>query len=808
MKKLQLLTLSSITILSILMGGTFSSCASGTSSSASSSSESTSSNAPSSSSSSSSSSSEVIDGHFDMWTDTQKALMEKYCGEVLPYPVGLVDENLKVEEITNDDYSYLQISDTSSSFTLKDYYKSVESFGWNTIKGYNGEAAQLNGETEYYEITKKASVRNKGYELIYFHAEEEKDEEGNVTSTAGNILRCHNDLVSFESADTEYSEDNLTDMQYATTTTSLPFLKMGGQNQIGITDANTFVVIDYYVYDYSKDNVDILIDNGFTLDDELSKEYNSYILHKTLEDGSTIDAQIYYFQGNNAYFTYSPNTYEGEAWPSDLVAQIKAKTGVEVPQFEIAEGGKYYAYEKNGEYYIYTLSLKDGYDYEYYGEVELQNPALTWNEKISFSYMFLSNDDYENVGYLVSITTSEAQSTFVTSWPTDLISSTITDVLKVNDITLPTFNEDFLPHKEMNIKYTLKGQDYYEKYYLAYLEDITSFPEDYNLSEDATEEQIEAKAKELALLEMGLSLSVYDENGAFYNAYAETFRSLGWYENYTYEDDLYFEDPTGALMVTFTMTQDPNWDYAGKTTVTFSIGSGEVHTPEFYFESEEVSVGIGYNSTLTVYKSMLPYEVTYSSSDETGNITVDEEGKVSVKEGTPEGTTATITATISIPGEEPLTTSCEVTAITLKGYTSEKTSEAIKDLLDGAGYAYNASEKVNEWDETQYNIDVNLGSATVEEAKGFVTEALIPEDFEVLKETNEDGDEVDSTWYEDQYLIDEENDISVECESIVYSVDNPIDLWLDYGFSYGVIIRYHVYAQDGATHLVIEVLNY
>lgn len=805
MKKLQLLTLSSITILSILMGGTFSSCASGTSSSVSSSSESTSSNAPSSSSSSSS---EVIDGHFDMWTDTQKALMEKYCGEVLPYPVGLVDENLQVEEITSDDYSYLQISDTSSSFTLKDYYKSVESFGWNTIKGYNGEAAQLNGETEYYEITKKASVRNKGYELIYFHAEEEKDEEGNVTSTAGNILRCHNDLVSFESADTEYSEDNLTDMQYATTTTSLPFLKMGGQNQIGITDANTFVVIDYYVYDYSKDNADILIDNGFTLDDELSKKYNSYILHKTLEDGSTIDAQIYYFQGNNAYFTYSPNTYEGEAWPSKLVAQIKAKTGVEVPQFEIAEGGKYYAYEKNGEYYIYTLSLKDGYDYEYYGEVELQNPALTWNEKISFSYMFLSNDDYENVGYLVSITTSEAQSTFVTSWPTDLISSTITDVLKVNDITLPTFSEDFLPHKEMNIKYTLKGQDYYEKYYLAYLEDITSFPEDYNLSEDATEEQIEAKAKELALQEMGLSLSVYDENGAFYNAYAEAFRSLGWYENYTYEDDLYFEDPTGALMVTFTMTQDPNWDYAGKTTVTFSIGLGEVHTPEFYFESEEVSVGIGYNSTLTVYKSMLPYEVTYSSSDTTGNITVDEEGKVSVKEGTPEGTTATITATISIPGEEPLTTTCEVTAITLKGYTSEKTSEAIKDLLDGAGYAYNASEKVNEWDETQYNIDVNLGSATVEEVKGFVTEALIPDDFEVLKETNEDGDEVDSTWYEDQYVIDEENDISVECESIVYSVDNPIDLWLDYGFSYGVIIRYHVYAQDGATHLVIEVLNF
>lgn len=337
MKKLQLLTLSSITILSILMGGTFSSCSGGTSSSVSSSSES-SSVTPSSSSSSSSSSSEVIDGHFDMWTDAQKALMEKYCGEVLPYPVGLVDENLIVEEITSDDYSYLQISDTSSSFTLKDYYKSVEKFGWNTIKGYNGEAAQLNGDTEYYEITKKASVRNKGYELIYFHAEEEKDEEGNVTSTAGNILRCHNDLVSFESADTEYSEDNLTDMQYATTTTSLPFLKMGGQNQIGITDANTFVVIDYYVYDYSKDNADILIENGFTLDDELSKEYNSYILHKTLEDGSTIDAQIYYFQGNNAYFTYSPNTYEGEAWPSELVAQIKAKTGVEVPQFEIADG--------------------------------------------------------------------------------------------------------------------------------------------------------------------------------------------------------------------------------------------------------------------------------------------------------------------------------------------------------------------------------------------------------------------------------------------------------------------------------------
>lgn len=809
MKKIQLLTLSSIAILAILMGGTFSSCSGGTSSSVSSSSESSSSTPSSSSLTPSSSSSEVIDGHYDMWTDEQKAIIEKYCGEVLPYPVGLVDSNLKVEEITNDDYSYLQISDTSASFTLKDYYKTVENFGWNTIKGYNGEAKQLNGDTEYYEITKKASVRNKGYELIYFHADEVKDEEGNVTSTAGNILRCHNDLVSFESADIEYSDEDLANMQYATTTTSLPFLKMGGQNQIGITDANTFVVIDYFVYDYSKDNADILIKNGFTLDDELSKEYNSYILHKTLEDGSTIDAQIYYFQGNNAYFTYSPNTYEGTSWPTELVNQIKNKTGVEVPQFEIAEGGKYYAYEKNGEYYIYTLSLKDGYDYEYYGEVKLQNPALTWNEKISFSYMFLSDDDYNNVGYLVSITTSEAASTFVTSWPTELISSTITDVLKVNDITLPTFSEDFLPHKEMNIKYTLKGQDYYEKYYLAYLEDITSFPEDYNLSEDATEEQIEEKAKELALQEMGLSLSVYDENGAFYNAYADALRNLGWYESYTSEDDLYFEDPTGSLMVTFTMTQDPNWDYCGKTTITFSIGSGEEHTPEFYFESEELSIGIGYNASLTLNKSMLPYDVTYTSSDTTGNITVDKDGKVSVKEGTAKGTTATITATINIPGQdEPLTTTCEITAVTLKGYTSEKTSEAIEALIAGAGYAYNASEKTNEWDETQYNIDVNLGSASVEEVKGFVTSALIPEDFEVLKEINEDGDEVDSTWYENTYVIDEENDISVECESIVYSVDNPIDLYLDYGFSFGVIIRYHVYAQDGATHLVIEVLNF
>ncbi len=131
MKKIQLLTLSSITILSILMGGTFSSCVGGNSlSSVTSSSESVSSSTPSSSSSSS----EVIDGHYDMWTEAQKTLMKKYCGEVLPYPVGLVDENLTVEEITIDDYSYLQISDTSSSFTLRDYYKTVENFGWNTIK--------------------------------------------------------------------------------------------------------------------------------------------------------------------------------------------------------------------------------------------------------------------------------------------------------------------------------------------------------------------------------------------------------------------------------------------------------------------------------------------------------------------------------------------------------------------------------------------------------------------------------------------------------------------------------------------------
>ncbi len=796
MKKIQLLTLSSITILSILMGGAFTSCSS---------------NVSSSEESQQVISSEVIDGHFDMWTSEQQALMKKYCGEVLPYPVGLVNSDLSVDEYVGIDdsgseYGYLEISDTSKTFSLKDYYKLTESFGWNTIKSYNGEAKQKNGDTEYYEVTKKASKRTSGYELIYFYANEEKDEEGNVVSEAGNILRCYNDLCSFETADTAYTDDDLEYMSYALTITDLPFIKMGGVNSIGSTDGNTFVVMDYYVEDYSLENAKILMENGFTLDEEESKEYSAYILHKTLSDGATIDAQIYFFQGNNAYFYYTPKYYGGTSWPSELTDEIKTKTGVTVPQFE-AEGGKIEGYKKNGVYYIYTFSLSDSFDYELYNEVTLQDPTILWKENISFSCATYTDDDYEPIGFLLIISLDEPTSTFVSSWPTSLISSTIKDTLGIEGVTLPTFEESMLPHKEMDVKYVLNGQEAYEKAYLDYLEYCTLWPEDYGLSEEATDEEIEAKARELALHDMYLGVSVYDQNGDFYDAYAEAFRNLGWYEGYTDENDLYFEDPTGSLCVTFTITSDPNYDYTGKTTVTFSIGSNEAHETEFYFEEESCNVGIGFTKQLSVVKNMLPYDITYSSSDTTGKISVDEDGLVTVAEDAEEGLEATITASINVPGEdEPRIIECVVTCVTLVGYDAETTKNDIEQIIAGTGYAFVETEETNEWDETQYNLDVNLDSASIEEVESFVTSNLIPDGYNVMQEDNEDGELVDSTWSDDIYYIDEEN--YVDCQSIVYSVDNPFELYIDYGYSLGVLIRYHVYTLESNTHLVVEILNW
>ncbi len=803
MKKSKLLTLSSMMILSLLLGGAYTSCASDVSS-VSSASE------PSSNDSASSelpSSSEVINGHYDMWTKDQQDLMKKYCGEILPYPVGLVSGEIEFDEVVLDDYSFLQISDSSSSFTLKDYYKLVEKFDWNTIKSYNGDAAQDNAGTEYYELTKKASTRTKGYDLMYFFAEEEVDEDGTVVSTSGNVLRCYNFLCSFESVDSEYTSDELASMQETLTITNLPYLKMGGVKEAGMSDANTFIAYDYYFEDLSKENADILIKNGFTLDEELSKEYGTYILHKTLDDGATIDVQIYFFQGNNAYFYYTPKYYTSTSWPSALTDEIKTSTGIDVPQFEVAEGGEFEGYKKNGVYYIYTFDLKDGYDYDYYNEVELQNLALTWKESVELTGLTYVDDDYNPIGFAVVISLQTPTSTFVPSWPSTLISNTLSETFKIEGVTLPSVSDDMLPHKEMDFKYVIHGEDYYQEAYESYLEDITTWPEDYNLPEDATEEEIQAKARELALQEMSFTVSVFDQERAFYDAYADALRKLGWYESYTSEDDLYFEDPTGAVCVTLVSSMDPNWDDIGTTKVVITIGSGEEHSPEFYFEDESYSVGIGYDKELGLVKSMLPYDVTYSSSDTTGKITVDENGKVSVASDAEEGMTATITATINVPGEEEArTVTCEIETVKLVGYKSSTTKDDIKSMIDIAGYACTESEITNEWDEIQYNFDVNFGEATIEEVEGFVTESLIPEGYLVLQEENEDGELVDSTWYDDEYYIDEET--SVECQSIVYSVENPFELYLDYDFSYGVIIRYHVYAQDGNTHLVVEVLNY
>lgn len=808
MKKLQLLTLSSMTILSLLLGASFISCSSTVSSS--SSEETTTSEQASSSESSSS---EVVDPHYDMWTEEQQTLMQKYCGEVLPYPVGLVSSNVVVEEITTtddsgNDYSYLQIYDDSSSFTLKEYYKLTEKFGWNTIKSYSGSAIQLNSGVEYCEVTKKASTRNKGYDLIYFFAEEEKNDDGEVISTSGNILRCYNDSCSFETADSEYDDEALESMQYALTTTSLPFIKMGGRNSMGLTDSDTFAVIDYYVEDLTLENVKILTDNGFVIDETNSKKYDMYILSKTLDDGAIITAQIYFFQGNNTYFSYTPNYYVGTSWPTSLTNEIKSNTGVEIPQFPVATDGTYYAYKKNGTYYIFTYSLDSEYDYDEYNYTQLQDPSFTWNEKLSLQCGYYTDDDYEIIGFIVQIeVSSEASSkTFVSSWPTDEISKFMSETLKVSGVTLPSL--ETLPVPSMEVKYEVKGEDYYKQVYEEYIEYITSWPEEYGLDEDATEEQIEEKAASLAREQMGISIYVFDQNKQAFDAYSNALYNLGWYSTYDNDDNLTYEDPTGAIAVTFTATSDPTFDEKGSTVITIHPGSGNTHEAEFYFDYDQesgVEVGIGYDKDLTLVKNMLPYDVTYSS--DTDGVSVDENGKVTIDESVTEGTEATITASINVPGEsEPRTTTCKVVAVALEGYTDSTSADNLKGLIEAVGYTAKMEEVTDDFGDTKYVVKADLGEISLEEAEAKVTSSFILSGFEGLKEENEDGETVDASWYDDTYYFDEET--YVYCETIIYSVDNPIDLYLDYDFAYGVMVKYHLYELDGHVYLIAEVLEF
>ena len=715
-----------------------------------------------------------IDGHFDLWTKEQQDLMKIYCGEILPYPVDLISGTVTVEEVNDfsNNLTYLEIKNESNTFSLLDYYQYLEDFGWNAIYDYSGEVIQTQSDIQFAEVTKASADKTIGYDMFYFFSPKQ-EVDGGETIPSYNVIRCYNDMSASTNSATEWNATEQKTIKKITMET-LPFIALGSDYKVNELTYNAMEIFDYYVYDLTKEYSELLTNAGYVLDEKLSENNNAYVLTKTLSNGSYIDIMLYYSNGNNFKIYYTPKVTNYKSWPTDIIDEIKEKSGVEVPKFDVAEGGTYSFFQKNDTYYISTLNRSSSFDYEEYTLNQLQVLKMTWDETVSFATYDLTDSDGNVVGYQVVISVTEPTSTFVASWPGDKIQETLSSLLGINDVTIPTLDSSSIPDTGKKIKYEIKGKEAYDAKYQEIYEDIKSFPSAYNLPDNATEAQIAALARSYALKEEGIDVSVYDVNYQAYQAFYSSIYNAGWYK----ESENTFEDPTGKIAVTVTGESVDIQGGVGEMKVSIRPGSNKKHKPEFYFVNTECDLAIGQSKKLEVISNMLPYKITYSSSDTTGKITVDpDDGIVTVAKDVEEGTTAVIKATMNVPGEEsPRVIECTVTAKNILVYRPDSAIDSIASLIQSKGY----TPTVTHSSELDY-LDVNFGtSLDVDAVKSLVTSDFIAEGFTM-----------DSDWE-----VTEEDEPR---NAIIYSFMN-----LEYESM--ITVWYYVYQEEGNTILHVEAL--
>ena len=642
----------------------------------------------------------------------------------------MVTGELVVEEVVDTYYetSYLAMYDNSKSFTFEEYYKLLENYGWGTISNYSGNKVQTDTDgIKFVELTK--NLDGVGYDLLYYFIPDQYDEDGTLVSSSGNFVFCYNDFSANSISDDSWFNEDIETINDVTTI-NLPFIKVGETYGVNYLNKNALKIIDTYTKDLSKDYADLLVKDGFVLDDKESKEYNAYILYKNLSDGTKIGAMLYYLNGNNFIIRYIPKSYN--EWPTEIVNEIKEKTGVEIPKFDIAEGGLYSAYLKNGVYYIESETLADGVDpYSYTTLLEENGLSMNssnweyenWEETISVAVNNIYGESwFDVVGMEVVIKINESSNLFSDVWPIDDISSAIKS-LGIDGVNLPTFDNSCLV-SDKKMKYTLPDDEYYQSQYDYYYEDIKFFPEYYGLSSDATDEEIAALAKKLALNDIGITVKIFDQDFAVYESYEKILENAGWYLYYDDYGNSVYEDPNGVLAVTLSGYDEGT---GGLTTFFIHKGNGVEHSSEFYFEYDEYELTIGKTNEINLIRRMLPYKVSYSSDTE--GITIDEEGNVEIAEDVEEGTVATITAKLVDSNGKEYTASCKITAIHQLDYEMDTALEAVRKLVEDNGYT--VSNYVS--DGTSQSFDVNFGtSLSTDEVKDLVQYSFIPEGFEMV----------------------------------------------------------------------------
>lgn len=733
------------------------------------------------------------DFDFDHWTDEQKALMLKWCGSVLPYSEDMFHGDIKFQEVydSDNDLSYLEITDESTEFSLETYYEDLDCIGWNVIKTYNGKILQKDSSgTDFVELTYASADKTVGYDMMYFFTENNYTDDGKTYSC--NVIRCYADLCSTRTTDTAWNAKELKTIKDVANM-ELPFINLGSTNSVSKVNYNVMQIIDTYVGDLSSEYASLLQKNGFTIDTELSTQYDSYVLSKTLEDGSLIQIQMYYYAGNGIYVYYTPNMKSYDSWPTDVIAEIKAKSGVEIPEFKIKEGGSYSYFKKNNTYYILSYDLLDQEDFNYdtYVYSDLRNSGLNWNETVSImAYNFTEEDENEDgdiidklVGFQIAVEVTTPTSTFTKEWPSSAINDTVTKLLGVDNVTIPELVSSMIPASGKDIKYAVNGEDVYNEYFEYYYDDIkTNFEiyDYYGITEDSTDDEIKALAAKLAKEHEGIDVSIFDINELAFKGYCDILEKACWYEYTPITGDKAYEDPTGQIAIVL----DTESEDEGKTLISIMPGSGVAHTPELYFEESDVIVAIGESKELNVISKMLPYAVSYSSSDTTGKITVDANGNVTVADDTDDGTTATITATLKDKDGKTYTATCTITAKKIIKYTENSAIQSVDTLIKDKGYT-TTTKYIKDGELDFPRVTVNFGSMSIADVEKLVTENFVPEGFELPE---------GSEWTNCSIYVD---DVEYEGVMLDYRIDNE---------ACTLTLSFYIYTVNGNTMMFAEAI--
>lgn len=754
-------------------------------------------------SSSSSSSSSSVE---EEWSEEEIALMNEYCGGVLPKLQSNTTGKITFEE-TEDYYGnkFLVIYNEAESFTIQDYYLDLADNGWNVIKGYNGKAVQTDSTgIKFVELTSASEDKETGYDMVYYHRDASTDSDGN-TVAACNIIQCYNDLTGVASSATAWDEEEKEAM-VETLTVELPFINLGSSNRVYARSTDVLSIIDVYTEDLTATYVKALVADGFKIDTMNSYLNDEYILSKTLSDGATIDAYLYYMNGNTFNFVYTPSVTTYTSWPTEELEEIKNQTGVTIPEFAIDEGGHYYVFKKNGVLYIQgETTTVDSWSYETYlneaGLIQYNwgDPYINWDENLAVTCDDIYDENYSTIGIQVSVELTTPTSSFATSWPSEEISSAITNLFGVEGYTLPAL-DNISDYTSDKIKYEVLGEDYIASQYEYYLEDIAAFPNRYeDLPEDYTEEDIENLARELAQADAGITIKIKDNaEFATYNAYEALLDSLAYHSEYGWSGKT-FEDKDGKVSINIDGTWYEDYDM-GVTTVTIKKGSGETHTPTLEFASESYEIGIGKSQKLQVNKDMLPYEISYSSTG-SENISVNSKGFVSVSEDATDGETATITASVTTSEGETISTSCTVTAIEVLDYDKDSAIEAVADLLVTEGYEEPTIESDDDSSSIKLTFDTSTDtSVTAEGLRNLAETKLIPEGFVINYGMDVDtGDDI--TWSNRwKYENGEEVGSGMSMDVNFYYQDDEMEK---------VTMMYFVYTlNDDPNTLILEITAY